>query len=232
MFPNVKRGCEAVIINTGGGMAGGDRYDLAFEANAGAEVTLTTQAAEKVYRAQAQAAEVAVSLSLGEAAQLEWLPQETILFHASALSRRLEVDMAASASMTMVESIVFGRLAMGEHSIRANLHDRWRVRRGGALVFAEELALAGAAGEVLDRPALGGGARAVATLLHVAPDAEVQLDRVRAALAEQDCEAGASAWNNMLLVRALSPSPERVRAVIVRTLQALRGRDAPRVWQS
>ena len=229
-FPNVARGCEAVVINTGGGIAGGDRHVLAFGAGAGAEVTLVTQAAEKVYRAQGVAAEMTVSLKLASGSHLEWLPQETILFDHSALSRKLEVEMAEDAVLTMVETIVFGRLAMGEANISTRLRDSWRVRRGGVLVFAEELAAGGAA--QLDRPALGGGARAVATLLYVAPDAETRLEAVRAALAEADCEAGASAWNNMLLVRAASASPEQVRAAIVAVMAILRGRDAPRVWQS
>ena len=229
-FPNVAHGCEAVILNSGGGIAGGDRHALAFEAGAGAEVTLTTQAAEKVYRAQGVAAEMAVSLHLAPGSHLEWLPQETILFDQSALSRKLEVDMAPDATLTMVETIVFGRLAMGEACISTRLRDSWRVRRGGVLVFAEELAVGGCT--ELDRPALGGGARAVATLLHVAPGAEARLEAVRAGLATAACEAGASAWNNMLLVRAASPSPQQVRAAIVAVLEVLRGRDAPRVWQS
>lgn len=242
-FPRVPQGCEAVVLNTGGGLAGGDLQTLRFEAGPAAEVTLTTQAAEKVYRAQHDAARVDVALSLSAAAQLEWLPQETILFDQSALHRTLRVDMAADARLTMVEAIIFGRLAMGEAAISTRLRDSWRVRRDGVLVFAEELALdtgsrpsrsqatAIVAVHPLDRPALGGGARAVATLLHVAPDAESALGAVRAALAPGHCQAGASAWNNMLLVRAVSPSPQRLRAVIVTVLRALRGRDVPRVWQ-
>ena len=231
-FPRVVTGCEAVIINTGGGIAGGDTYALQFEAGAGAQVTLTTQAAEKVYRAQDIAAQVDVLLKLGTESHLEWLPQETILFAQAALSRTMRVDMPGSATLTMVECLIFGRLAMGEASIHAGLRDSWRVHRDGELIFAEALAMGGHIGARLNRPALGAGARAVATLLHVAPDAETKLEVVRKALAEENCEAGASAWNNMLLVRAASLSPERLRAVIVAVLQVVRGRDTPRVWQA
>ena len=231
-FPRVAGGCEAVIVNTGGGIAGGDSQTLSFEAAEGTSATITTQSAEKVYRAQdGTPAEVHVSLRLASGSALEWLPQETILFDQARLTRRLDADLAPDAVLTVVESVIFGRLAMGESSVCGLFRDRWRVRRGGTLAFAEDLKLEGAQGEILDRPALGKGARACATLLHMAADAETHLDAVRAALAAQDCEAGASAWDGKLVVRAVSPSPERLRAAIMAATSILRGRDAPRVWQ-
>ena len=139
--------------------------------------------------------------------------------------------MAADASLLMVETLVFGRLAMGETVTTGSLHDRWRVRRAGRLLFAEDLRIEGAVAATLDRPALGGGARALATLLFVAPDVEARLEAVRTALAASPAEAGASAWNGMLSLRACSPSPDRVRATIVAVLAVLRGQAAPRVWQ-
>ena len=233
-FPNVSRGCEAVMINTGGGIVGGDEAQYTFEAGPHSDVTITTQAAEKIYRARSGSlndrARVQVSLSAADSARLEWLPQETILFDGSRLSRTLDIDMSEDASVTLLESTIFGRHAMGEQAISGAVHDRWRVRRAGQLVFAEDFRLDGALSAILERPACGGGARAVATLLRNAPDAEARLDSVRASLEHARCEWGASAWNGFLLVRLLSRSPESVRAAIVMLLSNLRGRDAPRVW--
>lgn len=232
-FPRVAGGCEAVVINTGGGVAGGDRQRLEFAAGAGADVTIATQAAEKIYRAQSdQTARIEVALRLEARSRLEWLPQETILFDQANLRRRLEADLDASATLTLVEAVIFGRLAMGEASIRGAFADRWRVRRDGVLIFAENLVVEGAQGELLDRPALGGGARACATLLHVAPDAEARLDAVRATLAGHGGDHGASAWDGKLVMRAASPSPERLRAVIIAAMASVGGREAPRVWRS
>ncbi len=235
-FPKVAPGTrpevEAVCINTGGGMVGGDTARLAFTVGANASATVTTQSAEKVYRAEGGAVtRVDAALALGPGARVEWLPQETILFDRVRFERRLEVDLAADASLLLVEALVFGRLAMGETVRTGHVRDRWRIRRDGRLVFAEALALDGNIAAQLDHPALGSGARATATLLLVAPAAEAQLDAVREALASADCPGGASAWDGMLTVRLLSPSPERVRAAIVALLHALRGRAAPRVWQ-
>jgi urease accessory protein len=234
-FPKVVAGvgpdCEAVCINTGGGMMGGDAATYDFTCEAGAAATLTSQSAEKMYRAEGEATTVDVTLRLEPGATLEWLPQETILFDRVRLARRLTVDMAADATLLLAEMLVFGRLAMGETVTQGFLHDRWRLKRDGELVYAEELRLDGPISDILARPALGGGARALATLILVAPGVESRIEPVRGVLAESAAEGGASAWNGLLAVRLASPSPERVRATIVTLLTLLRGRAVPRVWQ-
>jgi urease accessory protein len=173
---------------------------------------------------------------LAAGARLAWIPQETILFDRSRLDRRLEADIATDASLLLIESIVFGRLAMGEERIAASLRDHWRIRRGGRLVFADELRLDEAA-EALSRPAIGRDARAVASFLFMAPEAAAHLDALRATfdeIAEKDgapLEAGASALDGFLVGRALSRDPARLRALVLAVMMALTGRPAPRVWQ-
>jgi urease accessory protein len=233
--PRAAAGYEAVILNSGGGLASGDRVDLAFSIAAHADVTVTTQAAEKVYRGP-PAAQSNVSLDLQPAARLDYLPQETILFGGAELRRRFAVDMAADATLLMVEMIVFGRLARGETAIEGAFHDSWRIRRAGALVFADETRLEGRIGDVLDRPAVGKGARATALLLFIAPEAPASLDALRDEFAQCSdlgsdlVEAGASAFNGLVVARFAAPSPEPLRAVILAAMTRLRGRAPPRVW--
>lgn len=229
--PGLTPGCEGVIINTAGGMVGGDHAALAIEAGPGAGVTLTTQSAEKIYRSTGVPTRVDTALRLGAGALLEWLPQETILYDRAAFHRSLAVEMAGDATLLLVESLVFGRLAMGEVFATGALRDRWRIRRDGALAFAEDLRIGDDVAALMRRPALGGGAQGAATLLLVAPDAEARLAAVREVLATAPCPGGASAWNGLLLARLLSPSPAPMRAAIMQVLAALRGRAAPRVWQ-
>ena len=69
---------EAIIINTSGGLAGGDRLEI--DVQAANDLCLTTQAAEKVYRSLSNETHVSARLSGQGEAQLLWLPQETILF--------------------------------------------------------------------------------------------------------------------------------------------------------
>jgi urease accessory protein len=223
--------CEAVIVNTGGGFAGGDAAEIRIEAAAGADATVTTQAAEKIYRADGQPTEIDVGLRLGPGSRLDWLAQEAILFDGACLHRRFDVAMAADAALLLVEWLVFGRLARGETAICGSVRDSWRISREEKLIFAEELRLDGAIGRMLDRNAIGKGARAAAILLHVAPGAVNKLDAVRAALEPmKGVDHGASAWNGMLVARLASPSPAQVRAAIVAAMAPLRGRAQPRVW--
>jgi len=222
---------EAVLINTGGGMAGGDAAELDFALEPGAQALVTTQSAEKIYRGDDGAAHLSAHLSLGPAARLEWLPQETILFDGAKLTRRLVIDLAGDSSLLFVEAVTFGRTAFGEDRIEAALRESWRLRRAGKLIFAEEMRL-DAAAALLPRPALGGGARAMATLLMAAPDPPAALEAARAAFgpAVEAIEWGASLVEGIVIARALSPSPALLRAAIVGALAVLRGRAAPRVW--
>lgn len=231
-FPRAPRDCEAVVVNTAGGVVAGDQADLSFAAGEGARAILTTQSAEKIYRSEGATARIALRLAAGAGARLDWMPQETILFDQARLERRLEADMAADATLTVLEAITFGRLSMGEVTRTGLLCDRWRVRRNGVLIFAEAMRLGEDIAGALDRPAMGGGARAVATLLHVAPDAAARVDALREAAAPfENVEAGFSAWNGMLVGRLVSASPEALRACIVSLLTILRGGPPPRVWR-
>jgi urease accessory protein len=222
---------DVVTLNTGGGVAAADRLDVAVAAGEGTRVTVAAQAAERFYRALPQDApsRVRTRLTLAAGAALEWLPQETILFDQSALDRRLEIDMAADARFLGVETLVFGRAAMGETVRQAHLRDLIRIRRDGTLLLHDAIRMDGAVDDLLQRAAIGQGARALATLVYVAPEAEAALDSVRQALGPT--EAGASAWNGMLVVRILGPDGAGVRRAVVAVLAALRpSRPLPRVW--
>jgi urease accessory protein len=222
---------DAVMLNTGGGVAGGDRLQVGITLGPGTKATVAAQAAERFYRSLAldQPSHVRTTLTVGDDAHLEWLPQETILFDRSALDRRLEIELAGSARFLGVETLVFGRTAMGETVRQGHLRDLIRIRRAGALILHDAIRLDGPIAEHLARPAIAGGAGVVATLIHVAPDAEAGLDTVRAVLA--DAEAGASAWNGMLIARILGPDSAVVRRTVVAVLSVLRdSRPLPRVW--
>ena len=226
-------GLDAVLVNTAGGIACGDRFSVGIEARAGAAVTVATPAAEKIYRSDGPLAEFAVGLALGAKARLDWLPQESILFDTARLARRLDVRMEEDARLTLFEAVVFGRGAREERMTNGFFEDRWRIRRGGRLVYADTLRLEGPIADLLQRPGVGNGARALATLIHVAPDAEARLDAARECLVPVDgCEAAASAWNGLLAVRFCAVTIEALRAAAIPFLLTFRGEPLPRVWLS
>lgn len=226
---------EIAMINTGGGIASGDRVKVAVDAGEGAAATLTAPAAERVYGAgDGDAASYDVNLKLEGGASLEWLPQETIVFDRARFRRQVTVDMAGDATLLAAETVVFGRTAYGETAIEGAFRDDWRIRRDGRLVFGDAIRLDGAISQVLGAAAVGGGARAVATVVVVGPDAEARIDRVRAVIQPlADIEGlsfGASAWEGRLVMRALARRSADLRRLIETALPALGGSGPPRVW--
>jgi len=229
-FPRSSNPCEAAIVNTGGGVAGGDSYAVSLSLSEGAEVEATTPSAERIYRSLGPAAAIATRLSLAPRARLFWLPQETLMFEGARLERRLEVEMSGEAALIFAETLVFGRLAMGESRIDATLRDSWRVRRDGRLVFADETRIEHA-GAALARKATGAGARALSTIVASAPNIEARLPDLRAALeaTRSGVESGASAFDGLIVARLLAASADRLRAALVASIVALGGRK-PRLW--
>src|ERR1700691_1342804 len=81
-FPSPEdAGLSAVLVNTAGGIAGGDRFDIDITSTGDARLTVTTAAAEKIYRAGGPPAELNVTLKAEGRSHLSWLPKETILLH-------------------------------------------------------------------------------------------------------------------------------------------------------
>ncbi len=224
--------CEAVLINTGGGLTGGDRFDARIAVDEGARAIVTTQAAEKIYRSQGPETLVSTYLTVGGRASLNWLPQEAILFARANLRRTLEADIAADATLIACESVYFGRFAMGEILERASLRDRWRIRRGGRLIFAEDVKLDGLVNLALQRKAVAAGARATATVLMVSPDAPGRVEGAREALADAVSECGVTGLDGMLIARFLSPDAAALRADLARFMIHLTGAPLPRSWQT
>jgi urease accessory protein len=228
-FPNSTHGAlEAVIINTAGGMAGGDSFAVSLSVGEGASLVAGTAAAEKIYRSNGPASEVTVTLDVGDGGRIAWLPQETILFDRARLSRRIDIDLADTASLVMAEAIVFGRAAMGEAMEQGLLADRWRLRRGGRLVFAESARLDGAVAEKLGRPAVAAGGIAIATVL-VAPGGDEQLAAVRALSDRFAGEGAISAWNGIAVARLCAKDGAALRHDLIAVLAAL-GAQVPRLW--
>jgi urease accessory protein len=229
-FPKGGAVCEGVIINTGGGVAGGDRICHAVALGDNASATLTTQAAERIYRSQGDPSQIDVLLQLGNGAALSWLPQETILFAQANLARCFEIDMAQSARLLMVEITVFGRKEMGEVVAQGRYSDRWRIRRDGRLIFAESIRFEGDLDAALRRPAIGNGARITGTILYAAEAAASKLDAVRGAVAGAASRIAASAWNGLLCIRCLGTDLDTVRRELSRAIVTLRQEPMPRVW--
>ena len=227
---------DVTLINLAGGLTGGDVFSQRLVWADGAAAGATTQAAERIYRAAAGSVTIRTELQVGRGAWAEWLPQETILFEGAALDRRLCVDVAGDGRLLAVEPIVFGRLAMGERVRYGRLTDRLDVRVDGRRVWLDVNRLVPPVDALLDRPALGDGARAVATLLYVGADAAARLVELRAIVAEAPVTAAVSRLDAVVVARLVAPAPAALRRALVEVLERARAAlgawppQLPRAW--
>ena len=216
-------------MNTAGGVAGGDRFDIEIATGEGSRLAVTTAAAEKIYRAQGPAAQFNIALKAADGSHLAWLPQEAILFDRARMLRRIDIDLGESASLLFCEIVVFGRFAMGERMLHGEFVDRWRLRRGGKLVFAETVRLDGDIGEKLARPVVANGGVAIGTAL-IVPGDEALVERMREASESFGGEVGISCWNGFAMARFCAQDAARLRADMMAVLGRASGVPLPRLW--
>ena len=229
LFPKVRGDAlQAVFLNTAGGLTGGDAMTIDLAARTGAHVVVSSQAAERAYRAQpGQVARVDVRLDVAARGRIDWLPQETILYDHAAIARRMTVNLAPDATVLLVEPLIFGRVAMGETVDMLDFTDHWQVRRDGALIFADALRLKGDAAALMARAGIGAGAGAVATLLLAGPAAAQTASQI-----DLPPESGKSLIaDDLLFLRLLAPDGFRLRKQLIPVIEALTNAPIPRVWR-
>lgn len=230
LFPRAAAGgLTGVFLNTSGGMTGGDRLSIDAMAATDSRLTLTSQAAERVYLAQpGPPARLTTSLAVAQGARIDWLPQETILFNGAALQRRLDVDLAPDATFMCIEPLVFGRLSMGETLTTGSFADNITIRRDGVPVFADAVRLSGDIATQLSGPATARGQFAMASVIYAAADAEALLSPLRALLPKT---AGASLIRpGVLYARILAPDSYILRQSLVPIIARLHGAAPPKTW--
>jgi urease accessory protein len=237
LFPHALPGdpLTAALVNTSGGLVGGDRLRVAVDIGPSAAALVCAQAAEKVYRSLGPDSRIDIELKVGAHAWLEMLPQETILFDGGRLRRRTSVDVAQDGRFLGGEILVLGRQARGEHVRSGLLQDGWEIRREGRLTWVDRLRLDGDMLALSANHATLNGAVAVATLIYVAPDAGAHVTSLRDRLSASSERASVTLVNGLLVVRWLSADPLRLRQSFASAWSFLRSAKAwpamlPRLW--
>ncbi|GCD75902.1 urease accessory protein UreD [Acetobacter pasteurianus NBRC 3299] len=238
LFPRVAGGkMEVVTVNISGGIAAGDRIEGDLQCAPHTNLLVTSQAAERIYRARPddEPAHVNVSCHIADGACLEWLPHGTIFFDGSRLQRKMTVEMADNARFLFLESRFFGRVASGECVEQLSIRDTLSIRRAGRRILVDTLKLENdSVNLLLQNPAVAAGHRAVTTLVLVSADASSRLEPLRHVLAEGECKGfAASAWNGMLIVRGIAQDNWQLEGILQRILPILRdGQPMPTTWRS
>ncbi|HBV55051.1 MAG TPA: urease accessory protein [Rhodobacteraceae bacterium] len=228
--PLQDRALEATLINTSGGITGGDILNTSVTLSHTAKLTLSTQACERIYRASdGVPAQVITQLTASDQSQLHWLPQETLFYDGGRLNRQLDIRLSGQARLLAIESLLFGRLAMGETHIHGHYSDTITLRIDDDLVWQDRTRLSGAVTELLDRPAIAAGARATALLLFRAPEAEAMAGQLPALLNKT---SGLSyLGQDLLVIRILAPDGLSLRRMLFPILSTLSGGNLPRCWR-
>jgi urease accessory protein len=220
MFPRTcSSEVEGVLVNTSGGVAGGDRLEFAITALRNASAAVTSQAAEKVYRALSEAARISTSLKVSEAAKLAWLPQETIVFNRARLSRETRVDLVSGAELLALEWLVLGRAAHGEELAAGHLNDSWRVRIDGRLAWADSFRVTDGMFARLRSRALLSSSKAIATLICFGPHPNRRLEFFRDLVPSPDCRFAATLVSGLLVARFAADRSSDLRRVLRSLLQ-------------
>ena len=159
--------CELPILHTAGGLVGGDQLSIALDLNTNSRCLITSVAAQKVYGSigrsrlhpEGQWARQQVHCKLANSSDLEWLPQELVLY-ANALFEQAAADTAALKGYTD------GKLA----AMEAHLSDMQNSIAGHADRFARvDAAMGSLAGTLqqtqLQNNTLAGSVGRIATML-------------------------------------------------------------------
>jgi urease accessory protein len=216
LFPRGRGGAveEAVLINTAGGIAGGDRLESAVTALANASIAVTSQAAEKVYRALNEPARIATRLTVCEAARLAWLPQETIVFNCARLCRETEIELSSGAELLALEWLVLGRVAHCEKVVGGHITDSWRVKKDGRLIWADAFRATEETFPHVHRKALLSNHRAVATLIYFGPEPDARLELLREIAPSLECDCAATSLGGLIIVRFAATAPSGLRLAL------------------
>jgi len=240
IFPrmSVASAQEAVLINTAGGIAGGDRLECEVTAVANASIAVTTQTAERVYRALDEPARAFTKLKVSGGARLAWLPQETIIFNWARFHRETEIEISSRAELLALEWLVFGRAAHGEQLLGGQLIDQWRVRNEGRLIWAESFRVGEEVFRHLNRRAVLSDCKAVATLIYCGPELGRRVNLLRDIAGSLKCYCAVTSVGGLIIVRLAADASSNLKLALCGLLQQLGptfGRGpfrVPKMWSS
>jgi urease accessory protein len=223
MFPSSSGSAveEVVLVNTAGGIAGGDRLECGVTALANASIAVTSQAAEKVYRALNAPAHIATKLKVCEAAKLAWLPQETIVFNGGRLRRETEIELSYGAELLALEWLVLGRAAHGEEITGGHIADNWRVKKDGRLIWADSFRATDETFPHLHKKALLSDCKAFGTVIYFGTRLETRLEFLRDIAPSLGCYCAVTSVNGLIIMRFAARVPSDARLALRSFLQQL-----------
>ncbi len=187
------RGAAAWILaaSHGGGLVSGDAVDLEISVGAGAAACLGTQAETKVYRAAGGAgARQSLAAAVGGGGLLALLPDPVSPFAEARYEQEQRFELAAGASLVVLDAVTAGRAARGERWAFARYRSRNEVRVSGMLILADAVHLEAGRGPPLLRRLAG--LELLATAIILGPRVAAAARELLQALGRAPADGGAA----------------------------------------
>ncbi len=235
--------CELPLLHTAGGLVGGDELGVEAHLAAGSRALVTSVAAQKVYgtrgrsRQQPQGlwARQQLQFQLEAAADLEWLPQETVVFSGGLFEQHCRVQLGADAHWLGAEVVRLGRTASGESLGCGQWRSQLEIQRQGRWEFVDRLELGG---DALGAPHGMDGQPVFGSLVWASPGAVAAelLELCRADSAGLPGSLACGALERGLIARYRGPSSQAARFWFTRIWARIRQQrglaavELPRVW--
>ena len=230
--------CNVYVVHPPGGVVGGDRLDLRFNAGPGAHALLTTPAAGKFYRSAGALAQQKVDIRLDGAA-LEWLPQETIYYPGAVVRQQTVIRLDATSRYIGWDLGAYGLASRGERFDSGQLHQSLEVWRHERPLLLDHLRLAG--GSSAFASPWGFAGHPVLGTFVACPATAVDVEAARQAIADsaaggEDVTIGISLVDGVLVGRLLARQTDAAMRTLMNLWRTLRPRlmqrDAvlPRIW--
>ena len=220
-----------VLVNTAGGLTGGDEFELRVGANGDTHLTVSTQTAERVYRALgSQNADIRAKMTVTGAATLTGYRRKQFCLM-DRFSRHLDIQMDENTNFLASEMMVFGQTAMQKALRQGRVRDQWRIWRDGRLIHAEAFRLDGQIMEKLHHKASSASKVCFATTIYISCDAEAKAGAVRGFFHSfTDVQTAVSAWKGKLVIRSLSNDTATLKKLLAQFIEQFRQMANPRVW--
>ncbi|MDX1572974.1 MAG: urease accessory protein UreD [Methylophaga sp.] len=210
LHPQTDDAAHGVIVHPPGGIAGGDQLELHIDLASKAQVLLTTPGATKWYKSAGRLASQQVDIRLAADSQLEWLPQENIVFNGAEVSLRTDVSLAENAKLATWEIISLGRSASGENWQEGRLRQNLTISRQHRLIWSES-AVIHAESKVLAAKAGLKGNRVFGSFIVAAGQMPAAtLEKCRAVNADGG-SFGVSALPEIFVARYMGGCPQQAR---------------------
>jgi len=234
LYPEGPGLCHAIIVHPPGGIAGGDRLEVKLQSQARTQALVTTPSAAKWYGTDLPVP-ATQKIEIDLRGQLEWLPQESIVFDRARVTSELSIHVAETGAMLGWDHLIFGRRASGETFSTGCFTQSLRVKLSEQLVWHDRLALKG--NDPLFSSPIGlRGHYAFATVWAILAEPQTWTETLLETVRTQSPQVAWSVLHPRLLVGRLLVEPLQLKGLlaqawgVLRPIVLNRSALAPRLW--